>query len=73
MRRKITSFHLAELVAILSQVDPLALENRTWTVEVGKTEFDSSDFTPRATVYVNGQEVGWVAMDEVQDQIARGA
>lgn len=72
MRRKITSFHLAELVAILSQIDPLALENKTWTVELSKTVFEPSDFTPRAIVYVNGQEVGSVAMDDVQDLISQG-
>ena len=72
MRRKITSLHLAELVAILSQVDPLALENKTWTIEIGRTIFDPADFTQRAQVYINGQEVGWFALDMMQDQIARG-
>ena len=70
MRRKITSFHLAELVAILSQVDPLALENKTWTIEIGRTTLDPADFTMRAQVYINGQEVGWFAMDQVQDALA---
>ena len=73
MRRKITSFHLAELVAILSQVEPLRLENKTWTVEVGRTCFDPSDFTMRAQVYINGEEIGWMALVEVQDALAKGA
>jgi len=72
MKRKITSFHLAELVAILSQVDHLKLENKTWTVEVGKTSYDPSDFTLRAQVYINGEDVGWIALDQVQDMIAKG-
>ncbi len=72
MKRKITSFHLAELVAILSQVEPLRLENKTWTIEVGKAVYDPSDFTPRAQVYINGEDVGWMALDEVQDILAKG-
>ncbi len=70
MRRKITSFHLAELVAILSQIDPLALENKTWTIEIGKTTYSPDDFCARAQVYINGEEVGWFALDTVQDALA---
>jgi hypothetical protein len=72
MKHKITSFHLAELITILSQVEHLRLENKTWTVEVGKTIYDSSDFTPRAQVYVNGEDVGWIALDQVQDMLTKG-
>lgn len=72
MKRKITSFHLAELVTILSQVDPLRLENMTWIVEVSKATYDPSDFTPRARVYVNGEDVGLVDLEHVQDTLAKG-
>jgi hypothetical protein len=72
MKRKITSFHLAEIAAILSQVAPLELENTTWTIEMGRTHYNPDDFVPRKQVYINGEEVGWVAMDEVQDMLAKG-
>ena len=70
--RKITNFHLAELISILAQVDHMKLENKTWTVEIGRVMFDPSDFTSRAHVYVNGEDVGLVAMEYVQDLIMKG-
>ena len=67
MKRKITNYHCTELLAILAQIDPMDLENKTWTVEAGKTTYSPDDFVARKPVYINGQEVGWVALDQMQD------
>jgi len=47
----------------------MTLENRTWFVELGTTILDPNDFTPRATLLINGVKVDMVNMMQLQNYL----
>lgn len=57
------------LLFLLSKQSPMTLENRTWFVELGTTILDPNDFTPRATLLINGVKVDMVNMMQLQNYL----